>query len=725
MPKEPPKQSIPRQRPVSCRFCRTRKLRCSRDVPCSNCVARGLKCDLEDAVRPSASSPLASDPEVLRRLERLETLLLSQRAELEKNSRLSLELPGSESPVSHSRIACLTPLSPEIQNIDNDVAWLESIYTGHNLSHSQIPLTQIVFKICQVRHIATAQPYVISDEGVPSRCIWLPQYEEAKVLLNKYRQVAYHLAFVTDIRSLPSMLDEVYSDIAQQRQVQPGYAILLLAIFAGAAHSWIRPETSQGVLSTLADALQLSAIWIKATEDVMDVAYRSANVSIEAVQGLVMLFYLVAHMEGVTPRCRSLFSAAIQVSRDLGLHRIDHPSNADNANSIGAEMGRRVWWYVCATDWTIAARFTGVSEGVYTCHPRHMITRKPLHIDDSDLIDGSMGHLERPLSVPTSMSYSLLRIRLAEISRNSIDRNPLSAAMHSAPSVNDIWDIDTELQMLLNDFQPYLTMSKEQLISTYGMTDARANDFVHHGNMLHFMVYAQRCKLHLPYFARGFVEASFASSREVCVRTARLIIQVEPRYQRSAALLRIRCKFGGLIVGVFMASIVLLMDLCVNRSAPGHEQRRSEVAEAFRILEDAKNESEMTARFVDSLMHILRKHKMVSPQSTCQSTNNSNITTLTSKPPLLSSTTTEYIQPTLSEGYRVASEILQAPPTNAIAALDGSGNGANTHVPAYNTIPNPEDLPYFSEFTAGFAFGVDPGSFDWNNILSDLGTSFI
>ena len=147
----------------------------------------------------------------------------------------------------------------------------------------------------------------------------------------------------------------------------------------------------------------------------------------------------------------------------------------------------------------MAARFTGSAEGVYSCHPRHMITRKPLHVDDSDLIDGPLGHLERPLSVPTSMSYSLIRLRLAEISRHRVDRNPLVTAPHGSPSINDIWDIDTELQMLLNDFQPYFTMSKEQLISTYGLTDARANDFVHHGNMLHFLIYAQRYVLLASY----------------------------------------------------------------------------------------------------------------------------------------------------------------------------------------------------------------------------------
>lgn len=50
----------PRQRPVSCYFCRSRKLRCSRDTPCSNCAVRKIQCLLyrEDGSL-AASTPLS------------------------------------------------------------------------------------------------------------------------------------------------------------------------------------------------------------------------------------------------------------------------------------------------------------------------------------------------------------------------------------------------------------------------------------------------------------------------------------------------------------------------------------------------------------------------------------------------------------------------------------------------------------------------------------------
>lgn len=97
---------------------------------------------------------------------------------------------------------------------------------------------------------------------------------------------------------------------------------------------------------------------------------------------------------------------------EILLHRIDHPSNGTfktnctfKPNSIQAEMGRRVWWYLTATDWMLS-RYAGPQEGVYTIDPRHMAANHPLNVNDEDLVDGN-SVTDLPLSHPTSMSYFL------------------------------------------------------------------------------------------------------------------------------------------------------------------------------------------------------------------------------------------------------------------------------------------------------------------------------
>lgn len=71
------------QRPLSCRLCRTRKLRCSLVFPCSNCTTRGDICNPQNSdnrkdvsvVKDVSVAEKITAAELLSRLQRLETLV--------------------------------------------------------------------------------------------------------------------------------------------------------------------------------------------------------------------------------------------------------------------------------------------------------------------------------------------------------------------------------------------------------------------------------------------------------------------------------------------------------------------------------------------------------------------------------------------------------------------------------------------------------------------------
>jgi len=75
-----------RSRPVSCFFCRSRKLRCSRQFPCTNCASRGLTCQQENHFSSATPPPTYSteglnkpstfETDVLERLRRLEQIVI-------------------------------------------------------------------------------------------------------------------------------------------------------------------------------------------------------------------------------------------------------------------------------------------------------------------------------------------------------------------------------------------------------------------------------------------------------------------------------------------------------------------------------------------------------------------------------------------------------------------------------------------------------------------------
>jgi hypothetical protein len=202
-----------------------------------------------------------------------------------------------------------------------------------------------------------AKSYVYQQEifstakSEPSRCIWLPQYAEAQQLLEKYIRDVNHIHNITHVPSLPSIFEEVYTGLNQHSQINSGHMILVLGIFASATHAWVQRDCNHGLFLTTSEANHQTPLWIKATEDILDIAHRSTHVSLEGIQGIIIVTFAVANLEGFSRRCRSLYSLALLLARDLGLHRIDHPSNVDMANTAHAEIGRRVWWYLCASDW--------------------------------------------------------------------------------------------------------------------------------------------------------------------------------------------------------------------------------------------------------------------------------------------------------------------------------------------------------------------------------------
>lgn len=147
------------------------------------------------------------------------------------------------------------------------------------------------------------------------------------------------------------MLDNVYTGLQNHGKIEIGQVILAFGVFAGATHSWVTADSARGLFASPVEAHEQSDVWARTAIELFELSHRSTSISVEGVQGLILTAFVIGNTEGFSRRCRSLFPQAIWAARELGLHRIDHPSNAASANSIQAEIGRRVWWYICSSDW--------------------------------------------------------------------------------------------------------------------------------------------------------------------------------------------------------------------------------------------------------------------------------------------------------------------------------------------------------------------------------------
>ena len=187
------------------------------------------------------------------------------------------------------------------------------------------------------------------------KCIWLPLHEEAKTIVEKYIAEITHIHHVVHIPSVRTMVDELYNGLRERKPVKLGFVSLLLGILASTMFFWTEHDMHSSMFPTVEEAQGQSTRWMKLTLEVLDYSRYKNCESIEDIQAMIILIFVTTNIAGVVSQARHLATRAISVARELSLHRIDHPHNssldAASQSSAKAEIGRRVWWYLVATDW--------------------------------------------------------------------------------------------------------------------------------------------------------------------------------------------------------------------------------------------------------------------------------------------------------------------------------------------------------------------------------------
>ncbi len=459
----------------------------------------------------------------------------------------------------------------------------------------------------------------------------------------------------------------------------------------------------RAIFATGADAARQTPYWIQTALHVLDAIVRGpAPPTLSAVQGVITLSFLVSHVEGVAFRYRHMISTALFLGRELGLHCIDQEHcgspNAALATAFARELGRRAWWYLASTDWLLAARNSGPGVGVYQTHPQMMRVREPCNMDDAQLQEDGGGDEPirgLPLDVPTDMSYYLQRVRLAKVARGIVDRMPMvsgtqfvgggrtscapppTASASSAASLHAAFRksaaaSDAELDAMLHDLPPFLRLETyeqsgiEWADDGSGTEHTPANDLFIQAFMLHSLIHTQRCKLHLSYLTswwrqtgatnttqhpmrgRPSAPASSTTSRAVCIDAARQIIHAETLLRRRAARHPfVQSRLSCVLYGVFLATIVLLIDLCAdNDNETDIDDEAPDTRAAFaalHVVADARPYSPAAAELYASLTQLLARHR---PQLLDEGFRGLDMPAASTAPPTTDTATTQMATPT-------------------------------------------------------------------------------
>lgn len=697
----------------SCDFCRVRKLRCSRPLPCINCVSRGKTCVLGTdgagiapshdagydaqnnavlgagtAVPPNYQPPQAPPSDLLGEVQRLKQLAEDLERRLASDETRATTSQGHAhgharghgpahgattarsantavpySPASTQAVSVVTPAQTppdHLGHICTVVTHLDRVSMGKGLyvmPQARNSNADLLFKVERILAIPSAPEFtynVVDDRlRAPTRCIYLPEFSEAMVLADTFLNSVSYLHHIVHHPSLHGQIRGIYDHIEQGEPIPLGEALLLLAIVATGTYLYSPPnDRHDGIFISRAEGTRQTPLWIQASLHVLDAVLRGpAPPSLVAIQGIITLSFLISNVEGVAFRYRQLINNGLLLGRELGLHCIDLEASTLTSTwtPIERELGRRVWWYMASTDWLLAERYGGGGVGVYQVHPHLMRVNEPRNIDDVDLTVDGGEPANRPLNQATDMSYFLQRIRLAKIARGIVDRMPMISRPYASvgmPGFSPHLDTvsDAELDAMLREMPSFFRLD------TYDEENLNVPDdkFIP-AYMIHSNIHTQRCKLHLSYLASwrhetccpngpatttvphacapaapvsssssaSALPSASETSRRICIEAARQIIRAGTQLKRrSGSHPIVKSRLSCILYGIFLASIVLMIDLCVV-SPQGNDSERKEdflkqhgeVVEALRIVANASSQSPAAAELYSTLMQFVAKHR--------------------------------------------------------------------------------------------------------------------
>jgi hypothetical protein len=236
----------------------------------------------------------------------------------------------------------------------------------------------------------------------------------------------------------------------------------------------------------------------------------------------------------------------------------------------------------------------------------------PSNIDDELLVINGIQE-GFPLSVPTRVSGSIQRIRLATLCREVVDALPSILLDSQEIEYEAILALDKKFHECIEDIPDFFKLDPESIRKT--QTICRERPYITWQRInLHFSFHTRLCRLHRPYHLEGITNPQYAYSTQVCIRSAQTVLELR------GAMDEIGPEAGGyparfwrVAQHLFLAALILATDVSFNPEAPDAEARKAKVFAAYKSLEKSKQESgalfESVSRNMQTLLSTLRKQR--------------------------------------------------------------------------------------------------------------------
>ncbi|KAJ5613627.1 hypothetical protein N7528_007281 [Penicillium herquei] len=443
------------QKPRSCVICRSRKVRCDKLSPCSNCRRGNIACIYPSGDRPPrwarrlerAERPVTG--EVMDRLHHLEGLVkeLTEQLEQAYAAAKSPAAASSNSPgnSSHSRDPSYqednTVPSEQVQDkfgrlVLNDAK--KSCYVGSafwswvndelddlkmetsniaagdaessddELSYTQTgktPSTQELARTPSDRHAFLFRHNLNSSSDIRE---FHPLPSQIPFLINVFSENVNMIAQTVHIPTIDKMMRDLRGDVSK---LTPANEALMFSIYYAAVTSMEEDDVLMnfGVAKT-----DLNLKYRLGLEHALAKADFLNTPDLALVQALAIFLFLARRHD--SPRYVWMMTGiAIRMAIALGLQR--DGSHFGNLTPYEIEMRRRVWWSLIALD----VRTSEDQGSDFTITLGSFDTKMPLNINDEDISPDST---EIPVERDglTDMSFPRVNLGISDLSKKMMAR---------------------------------------------------------------------------------------------------------------------------------------------------------------------------------------------------------------------------------------------------------------------------------------------------------------
>jgi hypothetical protein len=440
----------------------------------------------------------------------------------------------------------------------------------------------------------------------------LPPKWQGMVLLDHFVRCVQPTFGVLHIPSIRILVEQTYQGLLEGNELNSANLALLFSIFSAVSLTWT-PELLNKVRATPAIA---QAAFANYTDLAISL---SENVppSTVALEAISLLVHTLTMADGYSGKSHQLNSRAFLMARSMQLHRLDTTQSREarrlkGCDEIEVEVQRRIWWHMAASDWLLAFS-GGAQEGTYMFHPRHMNARHPRNLDDEFIT--ANGELESlPVSSPTSVSYLIHRLYLAEICREVVDTLPSVLLEPEEVDYDLICKLNTRFDDFAQALPVFFQLDPRRIQESQDVCKERPY-IAWQRTTLNFSFNNYVCRLHRPFHLGSSTNPTYAFSRTISNRSAHAVLELRRSMDDIGNSIGLNgLRFWSVAQHVFLAAVTLAAEVSFDPSAPLADIRKAEVLETCRMLEEMRTESKLTRetiqKGVQTLLSTLEERRL-------------------------------------------------------------------------------------------------------------------